>query len=385
MVDHLRERRGRSPGPRLGHRARLDRRPGRAQPDQYIPGGGELPHPGRNRDERRQHRRSREQSRRFDDQCHGCSAPPLQASRGVRRRFASRIVHLVRDVKRRGRGLRRLALESADRAALDSRFERAGWRAGVSISGASRGFWMRRVIAATGFATLLAMIGGSASVSADSSRPDLKNYQHVFVIMMENTGYNALIGNANAPWINSAAGTHGLATNYFGVTHPSQPNYVAATAGITGANSDSDETLNVTNLADQIEGSGRTWKSYSQNFSLCNGNTLAHSCGNQLYERKHNPFVSFADVQSSPARRANIVDLSQFETDLASGNVPNYSFIAPDQCNDMHGRFSPTPANDSCSFPHVQELITAGDTFLSTWVGKIMSSSAWDGNSVIFI
>ena len=93
---------------------------------------------------------------------------------------------------------------------------------------------MRRAIAFGGFATLIAMICGSASVSADSSRTDLKNFQHVFVIMMENTGYNSLIGNANAPWINTAVATFGSATNYFGVIHPSQPNYVAATAGITG-------------------------------------------------------------------------------------------------------------------------------------------------------
>src|SRR5690348_15246679 len=98
------------------------------------------------------------------------------------------------------------------------------------MSAPARGFGMRRAIAAAGFATLLSLVVGSASVGADSSRTDLKNFQHVFVIMMENTGYNALIGNANAPWINAAAQKYGLATNYTGVTHPSQPNYIAATA-----------------------------------------------------------------------------------------------------------------------------------------------------------
>jgi len=242
---------------------------------------------------------------------------------------------------------------------------------------------MRRTTAIAAFATLVGMVFGSGSVSADSTRPTLKNYQHVFVIMMENTGYDALIGNPNAPWINDAAGRYGLATNYTGVIHPSQPNYIASTAGITGADTDNDETLDVPNLVDQLESHSKTWKSYSQSFSLCNGNVLAHSCGNQLYERKHNPFVSFTDVQSSPARLANIVDLSQLEADLNSSNVPAYSFIAPDQCNDMHGRAA-TPA-DPCDFSQVQSLISTGDSFLSTWVGKIMKSSAWNGNSVIFI
>jgi len=244
---------------------------------------------------------------------------------------------------------------------------------------------MRRAIAISGFAALLGMVVGTASVSADTPTPraDLKNYQHVFVIMLENTGYDSLVGNANAPWTNSALATYGSATNYFGVIHPSQPNYIAITAGITGNDSDNDETLNVANIADQIEASGRTWKSYNQSFSLCNGDALAHACGNQLYERKHNPFVSFADVQSSPSRLANIVDLSQLDADLASGNVPDYSFIDPDQCHDMHGRAA-TPA-DPCDFSQVQSLISAGDQFLSDTVGKIMSSTAWTGNSVIFI
>lgn len=243
---------------------------------------------------------------------------------------------------------------------------------------------MRRAIAATGFATLLALIVGSAPVSADSNRTDLKNFQHVFVIMMENTGYNALIGNPNAPWINGAAAKYGLATNYFGVAHPSQPNYIAATSGSTNTVvNDTDVTISVPNLVDQLESHDKTWKSYSQSFALCNGNVLAHACGNQLYERKHNPFVSFADVQSSPARLANIVDLTQLQADLASGDVPDYSFIAPDQCNDMHGRAA-TPS-DPCDFSQVQSLIRTGDSFLKTWVGKIMASDAWDGNSVIFI
>ena len=133
---------------------------------------------------------------------------------------------------------------------------------------------MRRATAIAVFATLVGMVFGLGSVSADSTRPTLKNYQHVFVIMMENTGYDALIGNPNAPWINDAAGRYGLATNYTGVIHPSQPNYIASTAGITGADTDNDETLDVPNLVDQLESHSKTWKSYSQSFSLCNGNVL---------------------------------------------------------------------------------------------------------------
>ncbi len=201
--------------------------------------------------------------------------------------------------------------------------------------------------------------------------------------MMENTGYDSLIGNPNAPWINNAAATYGLAKTYYGVTHPSQPNYIAATSGSTnGVPDDNDITISVPNIVDQLEANGKTWQAYMQSLSLC-ATKLDHACGNQLYERKHDPFVSYQDVQSSPARMANIVDLSQFSSDLASNNVPDYVWISPDQCNDMHGRAG--PSSDPCNFGNVQGLIATGDAFLSSTVSAIMHSQAWTGNSVIFI
>jgi phosphatidylinositol-3-phosphatase len=231
---------------------------------------------------------------------------------------------------------------------------------------------------------LALMVPLAASAHTDMSNGKLKNFQHVFIIMMENTGFKSLIGNPNAPFINSVAATNGLATNYTGVSHPSQPNYIAATSGSTnGVADDNDTTINVPNIVDQIEGSGRTWKAYMQSLSLCT-TKLDHACGNQLYERKHNPFVSYLDVQTNPARMANVVDFSQFSTDLANNSVPAYSWISPDQCNDMHGRGTSDP-NDLCGFAHVQSLIATGDTFLNNTVSAIMNSRAWNGNSVIFI
>jgi hypothetical protein len=201
--------------------------------------------------------------------------------------------------------------------------------------------------------------------------------------MMENTGFDTLIGNPNAPFINAAAANFGLATNYFGVTHPSQPNYIAATSGSThGVANDSDTTIDVPNIVDQLESKGKTWKAYMQSYSLCH-TPLDHACGNQLYERKHNPFISYQDVQSNPAGVANIVDFSQLATDLANNTVADYVWITPDQCHDMHGRAS-TPS-DPCDFSQVQALIATGDSFLLNTVNAIMTSKAWTGNSVIFI
>src|SRR5229473_6295480 len=100
----------------------------------------------------------------------------------------------------------------------------------------------------------------SVGVRADDG-DDGGGFRHVFVIMMENTRFNTLIGNPNAPFTNYLAVTAGLASNYFGVAHPSQPNYIAATSGSTnGVTSDNDVTINVPNIVDQMEAHGKTWK-----------------------------------------------------------------------------------------------------------------------------
>ncbi len=246
-------------------------------------------------------------------------------------------------------------------------------------------FVTRIGIAVVAALALMVPLAASAHVTTrDGNNSGISNFQHVFVIMMENTSYTSLIGNPNAPFINATSQNFGSAANYFGVTHPSQPNYIAATSGSTnGVTGDGDVTVNVPNIVDQLESNSRTWKAYMQSYALCT-TPLDHSCGNQLYERKHNPFISYTDVQTNAARVAKIVDLSQFSTDLANNTVPNYSWISPDQCHDMHGRAS-TPS-DPCDFSQVQSLIATGDAFLKATVNQIMNSQTWqNSNSAIFI
>src|SRR5207247_1156052 len=83
--------------------------------------------------------------------------------------------------------------------------------------------------AAVGAVALVLGATAGIKVIRAGTPADGKHYGHVFVIMMENTGYRSLIGNPNAPWINRAVATYGVATSYYGVAHPSQPNYIAAT------------------------------------------------------------------------------------------------------------------------------------------------------------
>jgi phospholipase C len=140
-------------------------------------------------------------------------------------------------------------------------------------------------------AAVVLLTGTAAAPAAPKHQSKVHHLQHVFVIMMENTGIEALLGNPNAPWINQAVQTYGVAGNYYGVTHPSQPNYIAATAGTrAGVPDDNDVTVDLPNIVDQLESHHKSWKGYMQGYSLC-ATKFDHACGNQLYERKHNPFI----------------------------------------------------------------------------------------------
>src|SRR5665213_3245535 len=127
---------------------------------------------------------------------------------------------------------------------------------------------------------------GVSSASAGAAKPKtIKPYDHIIEIMMENTSYGTIIGNASAPAINHLASTYGLATNYFGVTHPSEPNYMAAIAGdYFGVQDDNqfyctpamaltdstctgttvNHTVGAQSIADQLTAVGKTWRGYFQ-------------------------------------------------------------------------------------------------------------------------
>jgi phospholipase C len=214
----------------------------------------------------------------------------------------------------------------------------------------------------------------------------LPHFTHVFVIMLENRGYDQVIGNPHAPFINHLAATAGLATKYTGVAHPSQPNYLGTISGSTfGVHDDNDVTLQTRNLVDQLEEHGMTWKAYMQSISQC-ASPLESFCGHDRYARKHNPFVSFADIQSNPNRMRQIVDASALANDLASGQVADFVWISPDQCHDMHGLA--LPSSDPCSGLNPDTLTAQADAYTQTTVDAIMRSSAWSsagGQPAIFI
>jgi hypothetical protein len=230
---------------------------------------------------------------------------------------------------------------------------------------------------------LLAGCGPQANGVKSVSAASIPRYQHIFLIVMENHDYDDIIGSKQAPHINALANQYGLATNYWAITHPSEPNYVAMIGGsFFGIIDDGSYTVNAVkapNLGSQLEAARLTWKSYQQGMPApgYTGET-AYSSGN-VYASKHNPFLNFLTYYPANQRPAELnhnVPGSQLALDLASGTVPNFSFISPGLCSDMHG----DPACGGIN------LIAAGDTYANDTVHQIMQSSMWSqGNNAIVI
>jgi hypothetical protein len=194
------------------------------------------------------------------------------------------------------------------------------------------------------------LVAGAATATASAPAPA---FDHVVVIVFENKEATKVLGNRAAPTFNSYARRYAKLTRYYGVTHPSLPNYLALVSGSTqGITTDcTDCVVDAQNLADTIEASGRTWKTYAE--GLPAPGFLGAFKGR--YAKKHNPFAYFSDIADDPARRARLVPLTRLAPDLRAGALPSFSLVVPDLCHSMH----------DCS-------VSVGDAWLRGQVGKFL-------------
>ena len=169
------------------------------------------------------------------------------------------------------------------------------------------------------------------SAQAGGAVPQLA---HVVVIVFENKEEQQVIGAHNAPTFTRFARTYARLRDYHGVAHPSLPNYLALVSGAThGIRSDCTScSVAARNLADTLEQAGRTWKTYAEGLPRP-GFTGAFA---GRYAKKHDPFLYFRDVAGSPARRRNVVPLTQLALDLRSQQLPDFALVVPDGCHSMH-------------------------------------------------
>ncbi len=277
----------------------------------------------------------------------------------------------------------------------------------------------------------------------DDRGPHIKK---VFVVAMENHNWaqpnsvaspQPIFMNPYAPFINSlvtgASGISGqvaYATNYINAgigVHPSEPNYIWAEAGTNFgvANDDTPyhpdctpDTVQTTDLhlSAFLTKAGRSWRSYQEdtdvdlstntalprsawtvpilNSSGVFANGLnAYDYSNQYnYAAKHNPMVYFTDTNggcdATPANplRTQYAPLQQLALDLQSNDVADYTWITPNQFNDMHtslangyGGPSGTAVKDD------RAKIAQGDNFLARVVPLIMASKAYQDHGAILL
>jgi phosphatidylinositol-3-phosphatase len=153
---------------------------------------------------------------------------------------------------------------------------------------------------------------------------------HVVIVIEENHSGSSIIGNAAAPYMNTLAQGGGQFSEYYGVTHPSLPNYLAMFSGDTqGVTNDAcpapGSPYAAANIGRELLDAGKTFVGYSEDLPAV-GSTV---CSNGGYQRKHNPWSYFADVPTEANQ-----PFSAFPTDF--DQLPTVSYVVPNQLHDMH-------------------------------------------------
>jgi phospholipase C len=191
-------------------------------------------------------------------------------------------------------------------------------------------------------------------------------FDHIVMIMFENRDFQQVIGDTEVPTFNQLADQNVLLMQYYAVAHPSLPNYIALIGGDTfGITSDCTNCfINQTSLPDLIEASGRTWRTYQEDFPApC----FVGNSGD--YAQKHNPFIYFDAIRNNPDRcKRDIVSLKELDQDLAAKQLPDFAFIMPNLCNSAH----------DCS-------LAVADRWLSQLIQKLQASQALGQTYLIFI
>jgi phosphatidylinositol-3-phosphatase len=225
------------------------------------------------------------------------------------------------------------------------------------------------VLAAMGPASGVAAASPAAAASGPcGTTSTAPTYRHVIWIWMENHSFTDIIGNTSqAPYLNSLASECGLATNYHNISHPSLPNYLAATSGLSMSGLpvlsylDCNVSLICDTSAQSIFGQGETWKAYEESMP---SNCYTSNSGE--YAIRHNPPPYYTSLSGCAT---DDVPYTQLATDLANNTLPAFSFITPNLIDDMH-----------------DGTIADGDTWLADNLPTILNSPEYQaGNTAVFI
>ncbi|MBO0888173.1 hypothetical protein J2P12_03645, partial [Candidatus Bathyarchaeota archaeon] len=170
-------------------------------------------------------------------------------------------------------------------------------------------------------------------------------FDYVTVILMENNGLCDIITNTlggcssggSAQYMTSLADNYSTATHYTGITHPSEPNYMALAGGDTYVSGDGNCCWQISkpNIIDRVEASGRTWKAFAEDAT---GSGTCSIMPPRLAD--HFPFIEFSDMNSA-SRCANLLTTTspsdpEFLDVLNGANPPNLLWLTPNDHDNMH-------------------------------------------------
>ena len=176
----------------------------------------------------------------------------------------------------------------------------------------------------------------------------IPKYKHIIVVIEENHDYNALIGSKNSPYITWLSQNGALFTDSHGVTHPSQPNYLALFAGdVQGVVDDkclmSETPYTTPNLGVALISNGYTFKGYAETmpsvgYLPCYYKTSSITA-QSLYGRKHAPWVNWIGTKKNNISASLSLPMTDFPKDY--NKLPTIAFVIPNMDNDMHNIGAP--------------------------------------------
>jgi hypothetical protein len=254
-----------------------------------------------------------------------------------------------------------------------------------------------------------------SAVNAAVAMPPIK---HVFVIVLENQGFDTTFApTTRATYLADTLVKQGaLLRQYYGIGHFSLDNYIAMISGMgataqtqidcpifvdfvqTGTTSDGQPIgagcvypASVKTIANQLDARTYTWRGYMEDMgadetresSTCGHPTVGRPDSTEWampadqYATKHNPFMYFHSVIDSPSCKRRVVALPALTKDLESASsTPNFSFITPSLCHDGHDR--------PCVNGEPGGLESA-NVFLKHWVPIITESHAFRDDGLLII
>lgn len=262
------------------------------------------------------------------------------------------------------------------------------------------------------------MAQGRSTPSKGTSVAVRPRIRHVFVLVLENQGYDTTFGKpSRAPYLAETLRKRGaLLRNYYGIGHFSLDNYIAMISGLAPNHDtqidcprfvDFAETgvaphgqpigvgcvfpAHVQTIANQLEAKGLTWKGYMEDMGndpkresatcghpvIGSADSTERATRDDQYATKHDPFVYFHAILDSESCKRSVVPLTQLEIDLQSASTtPNFAFITPSLCHDGHDR--------PCKNGEPGSLESA-NTFLEHWVPVVTKSAAFRKDGLLII